>query len=237
MIGSFYLFKGSFMYYRYFGGSDTQIMQFYVFSNLDNNYYHNFYSYYLNYQYRISIELIDSQYSCRVSFYDFSGMEDTAGMNCLIYLYSDLDGSYYTINSLPNASVDDFNLQVWGTIPNYNLVITCGYTSEFYNDGYINEYESGYQYGYQTGYSDGTGQGFKDAYDNGYADGKDVGYELGVNASDEQFSGVFGLLGEAFGSASRLMNVSIVGGLTIGTFTMIPIAITIVISIFKLMRK
>lgn len=224
------------MYYRYLGSSNSQILQYYHFTSLDNLLQHNFSEYYLNYNFVLNVEYISGQYSGRVNFSNFSGMEDTAGMNCIIYLYSDLDSTYYNITNLPNANIDNFNVQLWSSTGVYDMVVACGYTSEYYQNGYNSEYENGYSYGYELGYRDGYSVNSEESYQDGYDTGLRDGYDQGVN-SDNDYTGVFGLLGQAFGSASDLMGVSIVGGLTIGTFTMIPIAITIVISIFRLMRK
>lgn len=68
-------------------------------------------------------------------------------------------------------------------------------------------------------------------YNEGYSNG------LIAGGGSESFFGPFTLLGDAFESMASVMNVQVLGGLTIGGFVAIPLVVTIAITIFRLFRK
>lgn len=74
----------------------------------------------------------------------------------------------------------------------------------------------------------------------GYVDGKTIGftegYQQGASESSEM-TNTFTLLGGAFDSLSGIMNVNLIGGLTIGGMIGIPLAISVIVVIFKMLRK
>lgn len=75
------------------------------------------------------------------------------------------------------------------------------------------------------------------AYNTGFDSGYELGYNEGVNSGESGFTGTFELLGQAFGSLGNIMSVNVIGGLTIGSLIGIPLTITIVITLFKILRK
>ena len=86
-----------------------------------------------------------------------------------------------------------------------------------YND--VNDYQDGYDFGYDTGYDDGYGKGY------------DVGFNQG--SSNE---GVFSMLKHAANSLQDLMNIEVLPNISLWLLISIPLSITIILIMFKLLR-
>lgn len=145
--------------------------------------------------------------------------------NGVTYTHNDSDVYVSSINNLNVNSGKPLQQDVSytfssGLVPadnNYlTIMIEAGYSFNQYRDNYSTildeEYEAGYSAGYTAGYSRGQ-------------------------TDNSQFDGVFTMLGSAFDSAGGLLQTTIIGGISIGTFIMIPLGATILISLFKILRK
>lgn len=136
------------------------------------------------------------------------------------------DGNYEIVN-VQNVSMSNY-LNISNNDTSYPVSIIFNLYLEDHMSGASDTFDEAYESGYQAGYTTGYNYGNQVGYDNGY----NVG-----SSANGNFTGVFGLLGQAFNSTSDLYSTSVIGGLTIGGLITIPLAITCVVAIFKILRK
>ena len=86
-----------------------------------------------------------------------------------------------------------------------------------YND--VNDYQDGYDFGYDTGYDDGYG----------------IGYDVGFNQGSSN-EGVFSMLKHAANSLQDLMNIEVLPNISLWLLISIPLSISIILIMFKLLR-
>lgn len=82
---------------------------------------------------------------------------------------------------------------------------------------------------------------FIDAYNGGYNYGYDIGYNEGYNAgytagSTGASANPFDLLKKAFEGVASVLNINIIPGLSVGVFVFVPLAVVVIIAVFKLFR-
>ena len=116
----------------------------------------------------------------------------------------------------------------------YNEPILSDYISF-----YVPPYEVGtYSAGYQDGKEVGEKTGWQTGYNQGFDEGKEVGYDQGlIDGENSTFVGPFTLLGQAFSSTTQLLEVEVFPHVTIGALIFIPVAVTVMIAIFKMIKR
>lgn len=212
----------------------------------------------INSYYQINANI--PQYRLNINFYDYYSDIGTLYSSTLSYqgflidygveILNNRVNFNYTIRQVRSGDYDSRS----GYVVNYDLLTSCKVSGAYSVNDMLNVNQSEYVNVVNTDSLDWTismgfnfydiekynfddaiySVGFSDGYDNGYA----YGYQVGLtDNTTNDYDGVFTLLGSAFDSASSLMNTQFIGGLTIGAFMTIPLAITVVIAIFRLVRK
>lgn len=172
----------------------------------------------------------------------------TVGVNRLNYDQVEFYIEDLIVNELPQLNItytfsciydDALQIGTDGTNALSGIVSEQGdaYTMTLYS----NSTYWGFSISLGTGVYDTSYGSLKTTY---YNQGREVGYQEGyeIGKADglvegNSWTGPFQLIGSAFESVSSLMSVNIVGGLTIGALVGIPLTITVIITIFRIMRK
>lgn len=85
-------------------------------------------------------------------------------------------------------------------------------------------YES-WETAYETGYTNGYGNGYGDGYADGY------------NQTDSNTANAFGYIGQAFEAVSNVLAIQVLPHITLGLVFSIPLTFTLIILVFKLVKK
>lgn len=165
--------------------------------------------------------------------------------------YNSRNVGYYEVDldNVGSYSVFDYNNVVYGSLQSEYLTIR-GEDTTFYRTGfYINNYEGeGFNddYGvifstgniYQSIRQEGFDSGFTNGWTNGRVDGFDSGYQAGLNsAGDYAQGGAFNFITSAFECVSSIMDIEVLPHVTLGLCFSIPLVFTLILVIFRLVRK
>lgn len=93
--------------------------------------------------------------------------------------------------------------------------------------------ETNYNAGYEKGLVDGRLEGAELGYDRGYNDGVSYGSQHSTDLTSSSFWSWFSTM---FTNIGSLFNVELFGGITIGTLILIPLLLSILLFILKLVR-
>ena len=177
-----------------------------------------------------------SNYSCLSSFDNtgqlYSSFHHTLNYNAsdsVIFDYSSLhyDNGGYNAFYLDSIAIRGENISFYNTyflldhVPSGDCWISYG--SPLYDLA-----NSEYQRGYGAGYS------------GGWVDGNSNGYQQGINANGNigtQEATAFSYIGTAFNSVGQLLSIEIIPNITLGLCFSIPLVFTLILTIFKLVRK
>lgn len=145
--------------------------------------------------------------------------------NYALFDYSNLkyeNTSYY----LDTLAIRGENISFY---MNYLVINNNG--SGFYSYGYGRPYAQMRADEYQRGYSAG--------YGSGYVQGKDDGYIIGFNSNGgtPETANAFSYIGNAFEVVSNVMALEILPHVTLGLAFSIPLVFTLIMVVFKLVRK
>lgn len=104
---------------------------------------------------------------------------------------------------------------------------------------YVPPYEAGtYTAGYQDGKEVGQRIGWQEGYNDGLEDGIEIGYSNGLqDGENSTFQGPFSLLGQAFSSTTQILELEIFPHITIGALVFIPVAVTVMIAIIRMIKR
>lgn len=184
--------------------------------------------------------------SCRITNYNTSGSSESSRIT-----YNGFDISVNMVRILSTGNMQwNFMLNNVSSERTYNRMmhssrshsyafITREITFELNTDyQYINSYQmttASYDAPIELGWI---------FYDYKEMNAYEIGYSQGMEDTDAiysdynpEFSGTFTLIGQAFTSMGGILNTQVIGGLTIGALVGIPLTITIVITLFRMLRK
>lgn len=199
------------------------------FYNVGQSDLYNTYSYQINNQFltlNYSVVFRPNEFIFNWTLLTTTSDFNTIGITAMSMTSVRYYGNYLTENVLNDTNSESF------IITN----VDTGYPVSLIFNLYYEDYISSPSQSYTNGYNDGYEEGYNVGYDYGHQVGYDNGYNV-ASTENGNFSGVFGLLGQAFSSTAGLYNTSVIGGLTIGGLITIPLAITCVVAIFKILRK
>lgn len=184
--------------------------------------------------------------SCRLTNYNTSGSSESyrityygfdISVNMVRILSTGNMQRNFTLNNV--SSERAYNRMIHTSRSNAYSFITREITFELNTDyQYINSYQmttASYEAPIEL---DWIFYDYKEmnAYEIGYTQGMDD-TEAIYSDYNPEFSGTFTLIGQAFTSMGGILNTQVIGGLTIGALVGIPLTITIVITLFRMLRK
>ena len=154
-----------------------------------------------------------------ISYDDFKSHGLSVNFNAINLFDYDVDkvklfNSYIQQNTIGNLFNSNYKFDVITTYLDSNFRFV---NIMKYND--VNDYQEGYAFGYDTGYDDGYG----------------IGYNVGFNQGSSN-EGVFSMLKHAAISIQDLMNIEVLPNISLWLLISIPLAISIMLIMFKLLR-
>ena len=154
-----------------------------------------------------------------ISYDDFKSHGLSVNFNAInLFDYDDnkvkVFNSYIQQNTIGNLFNSNYKFDVITTYLDGNFRFV---NIMKYND--VNDYQDGYDFGYDTGYDDGYG----------------IGYDVGFNQGSSN-EGVFSMLKHAANSLQDLMNIEVLPNISLWLLISIPLSISIILIMFKLLR-
>jgi hypothetical protein len=130
--------------------------------------------------------------------------------------------SNYIISISSNLTSEARYFDAWylldlGTSAAYQEGYDTGNEDGYY-EGQEDGFDLGYGEGYEEGNADGYNEGYDTGYDEGYSDGSDFGYTEAILNN-----GIVDIISNVFDGMAGIFGISILGGITLGTLTLLPL--------------
>jgi hypothetical protein len=153
-----------------------------------------------------------------VSYPTFSNIIRSAPASLINFYIPSFTNTIINMSSTSNAIyLDAWYLDDLGVSVSYQQGETDGYY-EGQEDGFDLGYGEGYEEGNADGYNEGQEDGFDSGYDEGYSDGSDFGYSEAILNN-----GILSIITNVFSGMAGIFGISILGGITLGTLTLLPL--------------
>jgi hypothetical protein len=129
---------------------------------------------------------------------------------------SDTNGFTMTFETLGRFYIPSYStVNVYTSTNSTQLFLDAWYLQDL---GISPSYQEGYDTGYDEGIDQGFADGFFDGYNEGYSDGSDFGYTEAILNN-----GIVDIISNVFDGMAGIFGISILGGITLGTLTLLPL--------------